>query len=129
MTKIRNTKGFTLIELMIVVAIIGILAAIAIPNFLNYQCKSKQSEAKQALGTISKNQEAYVSEHDAYTTSLGALGFAMKGDTQRYSIEVTAADSTTYTITATALKLKGDNTDEWTMNQSLKLENTTNACQ
>ncbi|WP_414645174.1 type IV pilin protein, partial [Candidatus Deferrimicrobium sp.] len=48
----KGKKGFTLIELMIVVAIIGILAAIAIPNFLRFQAKSKQSEAKTNLGGI-----------------------------------------------------------------------------
>jgi len=50
--RIRKASGFTLIELMIVVAIIGILAAIAIPNFLKFQCKSKQSEAKTNLSGI-----------------------------------------------------------------------------
>lgn len=48
----RDNRGFTLIELMIVVAIIGILAAVAIPNFLNYQAKARQSEAKVALAAI-----------------------------------------------------------------------------
>ena len=52
LSKLRSKKGFTLIELMIVVAIIGILAAIAIPNFLRFQAKSKQSEAKTNLGGI-----------------------------------------------------------------------------
>ena len=59
---LRSSKGFTLIELMIVVAIIGILAAIAIPNFLQYQLKSKQSEAKVNLGAIKTSEVAFQAE-------------------------------------------------------------------
>jgi type IV pilus assembly protein PilA len=61
-----NQKGFTLIELMIVVAIIGILAAIAIPNFLRYQLKAKTAEAKTNIGAIKTSQEAWKAENDFY---------------------------------------------------------------
>ncbi|WP_300671803.1 type IV pilin protein [Desulfoluna sp.] len=64
----KDSKGFTLIELMIVVAIIGILAAIAIPNFRNYQLKSKESEAKVNLAAIAVAQEGYFAEFDGYPT-------------------------------------------------------------
>ena len=64
--KLRNRKGFTLVELMIVVAIIGILAAIAIPNFLNFRLKAKTSEAKSNLGAIRGTQVAYVAEWNFY---------------------------------------------------------------
>jgi type IV pilus assembly protein PilA len=62
----KGKKGFTLIELMIVVAIIGILAAIAIPNFLKFQAKSKMSEAKTNLGAIYTGQLSYFGEQNRY---------------------------------------------------------------
>ena len=64
--KIRNRKGFTLVELMIVVAIIGILAAIAIPNFLQFRLKAKTSEAKSNLGAIRSTEVAYFAEWNFY---------------------------------------------------------------
>ena len=70
-----SKKGFTLIELMIVVAIIGILAAIAIPNFMKFQAKSKQSEAKGNLKGIFTAQRAYYQEKQRYNVSVKAIGF------------------------------------------------------
>lgn len=69
-------RGFTLVELMIVVAIIGILAAIAIPNFIKYQARAKQAEAKQSLRAYFMAQRHYFSESDCYTSDMGAVGFA-----------------------------------------------------
>ena len=62
----RKQEGFTLIELMIVVAIIGILAAIAIPNFLTYQLMSRQAEAKTNLQAIKTSEVAFQSERGCY---------------------------------------------------------------
>jgi type IV pilus assembly protein PilA len=64
--QLKSQKGFTLIELMIVVAIIGILAAIAIPNFLTYQLKSRQSEAKVNLGAIKTSLIAFQAERGCF---------------------------------------------------------------
>ena len=76
----RNEKGFSLIELMIVVAIIGILAAIAIPNFQKYQAKSRQSEAKGILSGIYTAEKAFYAEWVAYSGDFGHIGFSPEGD-------------------------------------------------
>jgi len=65
---VRRRRGFTLIELMIVVAIIGVLAAVAIPSFLNYQLTSKRSEAYANLGALAKAQKAYFAEFNAFVS-------------------------------------------------------------
>ena len=65
----KSKKGFTLIELMIVVAIIGILAAIAIPNFVRFQLKAKTSEGKVNLAAIRTAEEAYFSEFGSYVAA------------------------------------------------------------
>ena len=70
MTKLQTRRGgFTLIELMIVVAIIGILAAIAIPNFLRFQLKAKSSEGKTNLAAIRTAEESYFAEYGSYVSA------------------------------------------------------------
>ena len=71
---LRKQEGFTLIELMIVVAIIGILAAIAIPNFLTYQLKSRQAEAKTNLQAIKTSEIAFQAERGCYIGLAVELG-------------------------------------------------------
>lgn len=80
----KGQKGFTLIELMIVVAIIGILAAIAIPNFLRYQAKSRQSEAKTNLGAVFVAETSYFGEQSRYG-SFQEIGYALAGASNRYT--------------------------------------------
>ncbi len=129
----RSQKGFTLIELMIVVVIIGILAALAIPRFMRATTKSKQSEAKQILKQIYVMQRAYRQEKDTYTAdglSASAGGsFATLGvdimSTARYSYTITA-DSTSFTATANANLDDDVAVDTWTINESGTLTCTSN---
>ena len=64
--KTLRQEGFTLVELMVVVAIIGILSAVAIPNFQRYQAKSKTSEAKLQLAAIYTAETSFISDFDMY---------------------------------------------------------------
>lgn len=84
--KAKNQKGFTLIELMIVVAIVGILAAIAIPNFLTYQARARQSEARVNLGAIFTSETSFISDSptNVYAADFLQLGWLPTGNT-RYS--------------------------------------------
>ncbi len=127
--EISNKKGFTLIELVIVVAIIAILAAISIPQYLNYQCKSKQVEARNILGSVSKLQEIYYSNHNTYTADLSELGIPPRGSRIHYDYAIVSADASTYTAQATGKAVNSSGiSDVWTVNQSVILTNTTNAC-
>ncbi len=83
----KRMKGFTLIELMIVVAIIGILAAIAIPNFLKFQCRARTSEAKTNLGGIYTAEVAYQAEHSVYDV-FPIVGWQPAGSTCRYTYTI-----------------------------------------
>jgi prepilin-type N-terminal cleavage/methylation domain-containing protein len=83
----RNKKGFTLIELMIVVAIIGILAAIALPNFLKFQAKSKQSEAKTNLKAAFTAETSYFGENNTYG-DFATVNWEPIGQKQIYQYEI-----------------------------------------
>ena len=72
---LRNESGFTLIELMVVVAIIGVLSAIAVPNFKKYQAKAKQSEAKIQLAAIYTIEVGAMADYDSYASCLIDLGY------------------------------------------------------
>ncbi len=79
-----NRGGFTLIEAMIVVAIIGLLAAIAIPAYLKWQGQSRQAEAKTNLSGIFVSELAFFGENSRYG-SFGEVGFALAAASNRYT--------------------------------------------
>ena len=111
----RN-RGFTLIELMITVVIVGILSALVFPSFMDSIRKSRRSDATQALAAVQQAQERRRANQAAYTTDLaGALpaGLAMTTGTPGgyYTISVSAADVTSYTVLAAFVSGKSQEND------------------
>ena len=95
MVKNVRQDGFTLIELMIVVAILGILATLATGGFLSYQSKAKQAEIKANLGAIGDLAISYKAEYSTYITDLSGIGWQPQGTTRyRYWYNGVAAANT-----------------------------------
>jgi type IV pilus assembly protein PilE len=135
----KHEKAFTLIELMIVVVIIGVLAAMAIPRFMRTTTKSKQTEAKLILKQIYTMERAYRQERDAYYPGDGSTVVAQPGaiivplgveiaPAVYYSYSITG-NGTSFTATAgskAATGLDDDPTlDVWTIDQTGNLTVTT----
>lgn len=125
----KNSKaGFTLIELMIVIVIVGILAALAIPRFMRAATKSKQSEAREILKQVYTMQRAYFIEHDTYclngVTASAAAPTAYSiiaieiMPTARYTYVINMAGPAQFTCTATANIDDDATNDVWTIDET-----------
>ena len=105
-----STRGFTLIELMIVVAIVGLLFAIALPNYQTYMLQSHRADAHGMLLDISAREERFLSQNNTYTADISGAGGLNLGTTTSdagyYNLTVAAcaggALATCYLVTATA---------------------------
>ena len=117
----QNKKGFTLIELMVVVVIIGILAAVAVPKLFGMIAKSKASEVGPAAGTYVKTQLAYVSEKDS-VGSWDVIGYQAPGEGDNAYVKATAtftyADG--YSVATTA-EIPTSKTVGWKAGNNVKL--------
>jgi type IV pilus assembly protein PilA len=106
-----NEKGFTLIELMIVIAIIGILAAIAIPNFVSYRQRSYNSAAQSDLKNATTAQEAYYVDWGIYADTATKLGDGGWVNTSKVTFGLVGTQAG---YTMSAMHTSGSET--WTIN-------------
>lgn len=94
-----NSKGFTLIEVMIVVAIIGILAAIAYPSYDEYVKRGNRTEGQAFLQDVAARQERYFSQNNEYADTAAKLNVSTGSETGKYTLTIATSDG--YTLTAT----------------------------
>lgn len=110
----RPARGFTLIEVMITVAIIGILAAIAIPSYTRYVLRSNRAAAEAFMLEVSGAQERYLLDNRAYASSMAVLGYTTVPSSVATNYTVTTAivagPPPAYNIVATPIgsQLSGD---------------------
>lgn len=86
--KKQNNEGFTLVELLVVVIIVGILAAIALPSFLNQTAKAKQSEAKTTITNVHRGQQGFRTEFNRFAQSFTELSLGLPSQTANYMYTV-----------------------------------------
>lgn len=119
----KKLRAFTLIELMIVVAIVGLLAAIAVPTYTSFICRTRVSEAKTALRAIYTAEESYRSENDRYISQPAANaefldGMMLSMPTRRYEYSILAGESTML-VTADGIGIMVG--DTWSLDQQMNL--------
>jgi type IV pilus assembly protein PilE len=111
---LNRQHGFTLIELMVAVAIVAILTAVAVPSYTNYVLKSRRPDAKQALLDFAAREERYYTLNNTYTSTAAALGYAALplslGSNGDYLLSVVTATTTTYSVQAVPQGSQADDT-------------------
>ncbi len=113
----RRIAGFSLIELMIAVAVIALLGMIAMPTYMSAVRKGRRADAINALATVQRAQEKWRGENAAYTTSLSSFNPALTTNSPNghYTVSITSADGSGYVVAARASGGQASDTDCATM--------------
>lgn len=128
MKSLKRQDGFTLVELMVVVAIIGLLSAVAIPNFKKYQAKAKISEAKLQLASLYTAQSAFFSDYNMYGQCLRYMGFdpAKEIGNRYYGIGLSAGANARNASAHSAALNSGMQASDCVATNAVLLDDTTN---
>jgi type IV pilus assembly protein PilA len=110
----KKDSGFSLIELMVVVAIVSILSTIAVPLYLNFRKRAYTTEARAGLHGIRAQQRTYFFNNDTYSDDIEKINFKMEGTT-RYHYEILAAGVLGFTAKASANLDRDSVIDTWTI--------------
>ncbi len=112
MQRKKNTNGFTLVELMITVAIVGILASIAVPMYGDYLMESRRTDAQVALMNMAALQERYYLQNNTYASNsdIDQVG-GSSTDRGYYTLSITSADASAFTLKASAVSGKPQEND------------------
>lgn len=104
----RRSRGFTLIEVVIVLAMVAILAAVALPSYQDQVRSSRRTEARETMMSIQAAQERWRSSNTSYAESVEDLGQAT--ETENYTYEISGNSATGYTLVATAREKQAGDT-------------------
>lgn len=122
---IRSKEGFSMVELMVVLVIIGVLVLLALPKLRPVVTKAKTTEAKLMLKQVYTLEQSYKFEHDRYSQSLPDVGFEQEkltseGGQARYKIEIASADEKVFSAQATSIvDFDGDGVfNVWTVDET-----------
>lgn len=99
----RHTRAFSLVELLVVVAIIGALAVLAYPSYRDYTARAARTEARSMLLRIGADQEKFYLQNATYANTLTAFGYpsnAVPTDSGKYRVSITAGDQAGFTVRA-----------------------------
>ncbi|MEN2425509.1 type IV pilin protein [Chromobacterium vaccinii] len=102
----KKTEGFSLIELVITLAVLALLVSIALPSYRNFMMQSNRTAAKTALQDLASRQESYFSTNNNYASQLATLGYAsgtvyVPGNGNNlYILSITSATTSTYVLNA-----------------------------